>query len=302
MPLVVLAGQPASGKSGAAARLRELLAPHGPVELIDEPSLHLTRNTSYASSAQEKVARATLKSALERVLTRHNTVILDSLNAIKGYRYEVWCVVRSVGTRYCVVHVDTPVDTCREWNGSRPEAERYSSEIFEDLVRRFETPDSRNRWDAPLFTLRPAGDPGQYTDVLAGVVAVATGGTAAPGVASNAGAGERLLTPNLATTNPGLLGTNVLHEIDHAAQAVVDAISAAQAQAGGGAAGLLDLGPGAGRLQLDRPVTLAELRRHKRSFLKLATKITFSRVATAAAAQRLFVEYLAQQAAAAAAI
>jgi tRNA uridine 5-carbamoylmethylation protein Kti12 len=26
---------------------------------------------------------------------------------------------------------------------------------LEDLLRRFETPDSRNRWDAPLFTVKP---------------------------------------------------------------------------------------------------------------------------------------------------
>lgn len=235
MPLVVLAGQPASGKSTAAARLRELLQGHGPVELVDEPSLHLQRNAAYASgcraaaaaegtrpsswaarwqrqkapaaratrptrgcccgrgvlrmlrstvcscclqsteslpavdrgchlltagSTAEKMARATLKSAMERVLTKQSTVILDSLNNIKvgggdrqstgaaalgtapsahasgdavaaaapccchcsvepyhrntpapcvrtpspqGYRYEVWCVARTVGTRYCVV-------------------------------------------------------------------------------------------------------------------------------------------------------------------------------------------------------
>jgi protein KTI12 len=40
---------------------------------------------------------------------------------------------------------------------------------------------------------------------------------------------------------------------------------------------------------------IAELRRHKRAFLKLATKITFSRLQDAAAAQRLFVDYLRQQ-------
>lgn len=41
--------------------------------------------------------------------------------------------------------------------------------------------------------------------------------------------------------------------------------------------------------------TCAELRRHKRSFLRLATKITFSRLSDAAAAQRLFVDFLNQQ-------
>lgn len=36
----------------------------------------------------------------------------------------------------------------------------------------------------------------------------------------------------------------------------------------------------------------AELRRHKRAFLKLATKVTFSRLQDPAAAQRLFVDHL----------
>jgi hypothetical protein len=44
---------------------------------------------------------------------------------------------------------------------------------------------------------------------------------------------------------------------------------------------------------------VAELRRHKRSFLKLATKVTFSRLQDPAAAQRMFVDYIKQQLAAA---
>lgn len=51
MPLVVLAGQPASGKSTVAAQLVELLQQAGTVELVDEPSLHLERNAAYASES-----------------------------------------------------------------------------------------------------------------------------------------------------------------------------------------------------------------------------------------------------------
>ena len=48
MPLVIMSGQPCSGKSSLAAKLaasfRELnLETH----VIDEPSLHLQRNTAY---------------------------------------------------------------------------------------------------------------------------------------------------------------------------------------------------------------------------------------------------------------
>lgn len=40
------------------------------------------------------------------------------------------------------------------------------------------------------------------------------------------------------------------------------------------------------------PPACPELRRHKRGFLKLATKVTFARLQDAAAAQRMFVDYL----------
>lgn len=49
--------------------------------------------------------------------------------ALQGYRYELWCVARAAGTRYCMVHVATDTDTCRQWNAARPEAERYSDAV-----------------------------------------------------------------------------------------------------------------------------------------------------------------------------
>ena len=80
----------------------------------------------------------------------------------------------------------------------------------------------------------------------------------------------------------------------------MNAIVEAQAAAAGGAAEVVRFAPAGGgggggpplELELRRAVTLAELRRHKRSFLKLATKITFARLQDAAAARRMFVDYL----------
>eukprot|EP00878_Enallax_costatus_P015685 GHUV01016433.1.p1 GENE.GHUV01016433.1~~GHUV01016433.1.p1 ORF type:complete len:149 (+),score=33.92 GHUV01016433.1:349-795(+) len=104
------------------------------------------------------------------------------------------------------------------------------------------------------------------------------------------------LKPNISTTNPALLGTNVLHDIDRAVQDIISRlIDIMQLSLEGGAAGaLVDLGQ-AGKMQLTRHVSLAELRRHKRAFLKLATKMTYSRLQDPAAAQRSFVDYLKQQ-------
>eukprot|EP00198_Chlamydomonas_reinhardtii_P002189 XP_001691525.1 predicted protein [Chlamydomonas reinhardtii] len=288
MPLVVICGQPCSGKSTLAAKLVNLFQEAGlPVELVDELSLHLERNAAYTGTFNEKNTRAKLKSKTERVVGRKGVTILDSINNIKGYRYELWCVARAAGTRYCMVHVDTEVSQCRQWNEARPEAERYKQDIFDDLAGRFERPDARNRWDAPLFTLHPASecigeDAEPEADVLAGVVRAML--DEQPNVA-------RDLTPTMATANPTLLATNTLHEIDQAAQEILNAITEAQAAAAGGAAEVVRF-PG---LELRRPVSLAELRRHKRAFLKLATKITFARLQVcrdATAAKRMFVDYL----------
>ncbi|EFN54627.1 hypothetical protein CHLNCDRAFT_11683, partial [Chlorella variabilis] len=155
MPLIVISGLPCSGKSTAAAALAEVCRQRGQeVQVVDEDSVHLQRNISYAAdAASEKVARGTLLSAMDRCLTRSRIVIFDTHNNIKGYRYQLWCIARQAATRYCLVHVDTPPDTCRQWNQQRDAAGAYSEAIFEDLACRFERPDSRNRWDSPLFTL-----------------------------------------------------------------------------------------------------------------------------------------------------
>ena len=107
-----------------------------------------------------------------------------------------------------------------------PKPQNKTTTSFEDLARRFEAPDSRNRWDAPLFVVRPAGDsPAAIDETLAAVAAVLTGAASAPGAAAGAAAATgQALRPTVATTTPGLLGTNVLHEIESAAQVCVNGV------------------------------------------------------------------------------
>lgn len=84
MPLVVLSGQPASGKSTVAAALRALFDESSThVNIVDEPSLHLTRAAAYATGAAEKNTRASLKSTVERLASKQAVTILDSINNIK---------------------------------------------------------------------------------------------------------------------------------------------------------------------------------------------------------------------------
>ncbi len=142
----------------------------------------------WPDAASEKKTRGALKAATDRALIKDRVVIVDSLNYIKGYRravppgifsapmpllqsqvvdaaslmravhgwrrYELWCIARALATRYAVVHCDAAPQRCTAWNAERlaRNAPAYEEAVMEGLKTRFEKPDSKNRWEAPLFT------------------------------------------------------------------------------------------------------------------------------------------------------
>jgi len=76
--------------------------------------------------------------------------------------------------------------------------------------------------------------------------------------------------------------------------AVTEAVTAAQAASAGGAAGRVYIESDGEQLcmELSRPVPLPELRRHKRGFMKLTTQHDAAKLQGAAAAKRMFVDYV----------
>jgi protein KTI12 len=52
---------------------------------------------------EEKKIRAAMLSAVERFLSGHDLVILDAMNYIKGLRYQLFCIARSMATPHCIV-------------------------------------------------------------------------------------------------------------------------------------------------------------------------------------------------------
>ena len=204
-------------------------------------------------------------------------------------RYELWCVARAAATRYCVVHCHTPADVAQRWNAARDPEAAYSSKVFEDLAGRFETPDSRNRWEKPLHTVH-LDQPG-WEAVVQAIAASLLDNKPAQAIKVATTSAE--LQPTSATSNPELLGTNLLHAIDAAVQEVVAAIMAAQSQQQPDAAGCLhiDLPGCAEPLTLQRRVTLPELRSAKRQFIKSAMH-TSSRLQDASSAKGMFTDFL----------
>ncbi|KAK2077427.1 hypothetical protein QBZ16_004272 [Prototheca wickerhamii] len=296
MALVIICGQPASGKSTFAEDLRKQVEQHGKeCRVISEDSLGIPRDQAYRDATAEKQTRGQLKSEVERSTTKQHVTVLDSINGIKGFRYELYCIARGAGVRYCMVHVDASAELCRRRNGAR--ADSYPGDVLEDLLGRFERPDSKFRWEAPLFTLRvnsgEAAQPALQATLACALDLArplpADGGDAIP-VPQTAP-----LKPTIATTNAKLSSTNLLHEIDQATQTVMEAVAKAQELRPGSSAGVVEFGPGVPALRLDRAVPIVELRRHRRAFLRLVTNLSMTRAPDAATARRMFVDFLASQ-------
>lgn len=292
---MVICGQPSGGKSTAATCLAEALKDtecKQLVRIIDETTFHLNHNQSYADMIAEKNLRGVLRSEVDRSLSKDNIIIVDSLNSIKGYRYELWCLARAAGIRYCVLFCDVDEACCRKWNEERREKEEpsYDDNIFEDLVRRFEKPDSRNRWDSPLFELWPAREGIEKSSAaIVDVVSYLTKKV------DSKTRDVKILQPTIATQNARVSEANSLYEMDKATQEVISVIVEAQSKALGGPIINLSLGPELPTINISRSVGLPELRRLRRTFIKLTGQSSLSGrppPSDADSAKRMFADYL----------
>jgi protein KTI12 len=107
MPLITFCGPPCSGKTTRAQELRDFIlhASEGrfKVVLINLETLSLDRVSSYTTPANEKETHSSMKSLVDKSLSKDTIVICDYLNYIKGVRYELFCLARALGTSHCVV-------------------------------------------------------------------------------------------------------------------------------------------------------------------------------------------------------
>ncbi|XP_049731148.1 protein KTI12 homolog [Elephas maximus indicus] len=326
MPLVVFCGLPYSGKSRRAEALRGALAAEGrAVYVVDDAAvLGAEDPTVYGDSAREKALRGALRAAVERRLSRQDVVIVDSLNYIKGFRYELYCLARAARTPLCLVYCVQPcgpssghLKAGAEEIGSRnvnvswrprseqggrpleagtggvrerqaagsevngrswaevprelepgetrapnspalliPESEKpaehmssafYSPELLDALMLRFEPPDSRNRWDRPLFTLVGLEEPLPLAEIRTALFE------------------NRAPPPHQATQSQPLASGSFLHQLDQVTSQVLAGLMEAQKSAVPG--DLLTLPGTTERLLFTRPLTMAELSRLRRQFI-----------------------------------
>ncbi|XP_028814204.1 protein KTI12 homolog [Denticeps clupeoides] len=270
MPLVVMCGFPCSGKSSRAQELRDrfVQSSQRKVHLVGDAESGAAKNSVYADSQSEKNLRGAQKAEVERRVNKDDIVILDSMNYIKGYRYELFCLIKHAQTPHCLVYCLTSPEESSTWNKSRDAGAQYTQEIIDALILRFEAPDSRNRWDSPLFTL-------QKDDAL-------------PFEAiSDALFKRKAPPPNQSTQSQPLSSSNFLYELDKVTQEVLMAVFDSQKT---GVPGDLIAVPGATeKIEATRDLNMAELRKLRRQFISYTKMHPTENIGQIA---NMFVQYL----------
>ncbi|KAF9501987.1 chromatin associated protein KTI12 [Pleurotus eryngii] len=263
MAFITLSGFPSSGKSTRTQQIKahleakiknpEYSGPLKQVIVLSDDSLGISR-TAYDDSRAEKPARGTLFTTLQRQMNADTVLIVDSLNYIKGFRYQMYCAAREMKLRTCTVYVVATPELCHQWNLTRPDDGKYSDKTLNGLIMRYEEPSSMVRWDSPLFTVlwTEGGIPGdQIWDAI---------------TKSN------VKPPNASTLQSVKAPSDALHCLEQTTTSIVSAVMTESQGFGGPVA--LSVTPSL-QLQINLPsrnITLSELQRYKRQFITIHKK------------------------------
>jgi protein KTI12 len=180
------------------------------------------------------------------------------------------------------IHVGTPVATCREINTQRlndQQPSAYESDLFDNLIFRYEEPNGMNRWDSPLFTVVHDDEHPQYDQIWDALFAADGKG--------------RAVRPNAATVLAPVSQQNALYELDRQTTDIVGRILTWQQDHPGEPGGEVTIPEVEESVRLPAgltsgPVSSPQLQRLRRQFVQLNRQhqLEKSRI------RHLFVDYL----------
>lgn len=161
-----------------------------------------------------------------------------------GYRYELYCLSKEHKTTHCIVETIVHKDIVFERNASRNQEDRYETELVEMLMTRYESPDSRNRWDCPHI-------PVMNDEVDMQLIQTALFNRKAP-------------PPNLSTQSQPVSDANFMTQLDALTRHVVDSVLRGQES---GSFSNIRIPDCDYTVNLSRPVTAIELNKLRRQFI-----------------------------------
>ncbi|KAK0368781.1 RNA polymerase II elongator complex subunit, partial [Colletotrichum limetticola] len=290
MPLIVVSGLPTSGKTTRAKQLQAHLAariaaaaadgsskqsPPYRLHYISDSTLSISRDVydldpnkvrahTRSANASEKDARAAVYGAVKRVLSDRDIVILDGMNYIKGWRYQLHCEAKAMRTPSVVLQIGCGVERARGINEERlrrrgaaastttttatEEAQMDSSQIPEDAkeantedeTKQDDTdeeqqPYNTDNWDNLVFRYEEPNPMTRWDSPLFTLIwdddAAQTAKVCDDIWNAVAGTGRKVIKPNQATVQRSRdTSGDYLYVLDRETQDVVKRILEAQAE------------------------------------------------------------------------
>jgi protein KTI12 len=276
MPFCLIVGCPSSLKSSRALELKEFFEKEKQktVHIVSENDIirnsGIAKNDVYQESSKEKIIRADLKSNSLRLLNKSDLIIMDGLNYIKGYRYEIYCATKAARATQCTIHCAVTKERGWELNEDRDDKdERYSRESYDALWLRFEEPISTNRWDSPLFAVTDQ-DKLNMQEIYEALYE------------------KKPPSANQSTQNPPTQDTNFLFELDRISQEIVTEVVAARKI---GVIGPVKIKNSSETVNIPTEVNASQLNRMRRQYLNYS-KLHLHTAGDLNKAPSLFVQYL----------
>uniref|UniRef100_A0A0K0DWT4 Protein KTI12 homolog n=1 Tax=Strongyloides stercoralis TaxID=6248 RepID=A0A0K0DWT4_STRER len=159
MPLLVVFGKPCSGKSKTVSDFVHYLhekysLPNEKIKVINDESNTEFSTNIYDNIKLEKEHRSLLKSLVDDHLKKDTLVILDALNYIKGYRYELHCIAKKIQTKFALLIINEDDTKCQSIN--KEISMKYDERILTEILMRIEYPNKKDSWDNPNLVIEMA--------------------------------------------------------------------------------------------------------------------------------------------------
>ena len=248
-----MVGWPSSGKSTIANAIKAHFTSKTTVLILQDEHIinkYGGRDKFYSMAMAEKEMRSDLRSQVERNLNDSTLVIVDSGNYVKGFRYELYCLAKELRSRYAIVEVIIEREHVFKYNEFKTDpSHRYSDQVLNALLNRYEEPNSGHRWDSPhipCYNTENGPSNKNYLEKIEEALFTAPA-----------------MKPNISTESKPVADSDYLFKLDQRTSEIVKKILSAQAES----SNEINVPEVSITFTLPRRTSLAELNKLRRQFI-----------------------------------
>ncbi|MFO8020552.1 MAG: AAA family ATPase [Promethearchaeia archaeon] len=153
--LVIVTGLPASGKSTFSEELKKYLEedtekPNKEISIVDPDKIREEIAPGTFDFEKESEVRELNLKKVEKELKKGKIVISDDLNYYTSMRRDLKSIANQLNKKAFIIHMNTPLETCLEWNKAR--GEPIPNDLIIDINQKFDS-FTNYSWEEPILKI-----------------------------------------------------------------------------------------------------------------------------------------------------